>query len=97
MTKEVVELFRRASDLPDSDRATLAGLLIESLESEHETDVESAWLREIERRLQQLDSGVAKTVPWEQVRAKLFRLMGGKSHVLPDLSVRVPGGISQVR
>jgi putative addiction module component (TIGR02574 family) len=75
MTKEVVELFKRASDLPDSDRATLAGLLIESLESERETDVEPQWLSEIERRLQELDSGVVKTVPWEQVRAKLLRLL----------------------
>jgi len=75
MTKEVVELFKRASDLPDSDRATLAGLLIESLENQRETDVESAWFSEIERRLQELDSGVVKTVPWEQVRAKLLRLL----------------------
>jgi len=75
MTKEVVELFRRASDLPDSDRATLAGLLIESLDTEHEPDVESAWLSEIERRVQELDSGSVKTVPWPQVRAKLFRLI----------------------
>ena len=75
MTKEVVELFERASDLPDSDRAALAGLLIESLESKHESDVDSAWLSEIERRLQGLDSGIVKTVPWQQVRAKLFRLL----------------------
>jgi putative addiction module component (TIGR02574 family) len=75
MTNEVVELFKRASDLPDSDRATLAGLLIESLESERERDVESAWLTEIERRLQQLDSGAVKTATWEQVRAKLLRLL----------------------
>jgi putative addiction module component (TIGR02574 family) len=75
MTNEVVELFKRASDLPDSDRATLAGLLIESLESKHEKDVESLWLGEIERRLQELDSGKVKTVPWEQVRAKLLHLL----------------------
>ena len=75
MKKEVVELFRRASVLPDGDRAALAGLLIESLESEHESDVESAWSSEIERRVQELDSGKVKTVPWNHVRAKLFRLM----------------------
>ena len=75
MTKEVVELFKRASDLPDSDRATLAGLLIGSLESDHEPDVESAWSTEIERRLHELDSGIVKPVPWEQVRAKLLRLL----------------------
>ena len=75
MTNEVVELFKRASDLPDGDRATLAGLLIESLESERGTDVESVWSDEIERRLQELDSGIVKTVPWKQVRAKLLRLL----------------------
>ena len=75
MTKEVVELFKRASDLSDSDRATLAGLLIESLESEREANVESPWHSEIERRLQELDSGVVKTVAWEQVRARLLRLL----------------------
>jgi putative addiction module component (TIGR02574 family) len=75
MKNEVVELFRRASDLPDSDRATLAGLLIESLESEHEKDVESVWLGEIEQRLHELDSGKIKTVPWKQVRAKLLHLL----------------------
>ena len=75
MTKEVVELFKRASDLPESDRATLAGLLIESLDSEHESDVESAWFSEIERRVQELDAGGIKTVPWHNVRAKLFQLI----------------------
>jgi len=75
MTKEVVELFKRASDLPESDRATLAGLLIESLDSQHESDVESAWFSEIERRMQELDAGSVKTVSWQQVRAKLFRLL----------------------
>jgi putative addiction module component (TIGR02574 family) len=75
MKNEAVELFRRASYLPDSDRATLAGLLIESLESEHEKDVESVWLGEIERRLHELDLGKIKTVPWKQVRAKLLHLV----------------------
>jgi putative addiction module component (TIGR02574 family) len=75
MTKEVAELFKRASDLPDSDRATLAGLLIESLETKRDGDVESAWLAEIERRINELDSGAVKTIPWQQVRARLLRLL----------------------
>jgi putative addiction module component (TIGR02574 family) len=75
MTKQVVELFERASDLSDGDRAMLAGLLIESLEREHESDVESAWFHEVEQRLQELNSGTVKTVPWQQVRDKLFRLL----------------------
>jgi putative addiction module component (TIGR02574 family) len=75
MKNEVIELFRRASELAGNDRATLAGLLIESLESGQENDVESQWLGEIERRLEELDSGKVKTVPWKQVRAKLLHLL----------------------
>lgn len=40
MSTHVTELFERASILSEKDRATLAGLLIESLESEVDPDVE---------------------------------------------------------
>ncbi len=59
----VAELFKQASELSDDERATLAGLLIESLETEFNPDVEKAWETEIERRLAELDSGAVKTVP----------------------------------
>jgi len=74
MSTHVTELFERASILSEKERATLAGLLIESLESEVDPDVEEAWRVEIERRLAELDAGTAKTVPWEDVKAKLHRL-----------------------
>jgi putative addiction module component (TIGR02574 family) len=73
MSTHVTELFARASILSEEERATLAGLLIESLESEIDSDVEEAWRVEIERRVAELDSGAAKTVPWEDLRAKLLR------------------------
>ena len=53
------------------DRATLAGLLIESLEGEPDPDVEAAWAAEIERRVAELDAGTVKTIPWEEVRQRL--------------------------
>ena len=74
MNTHVTELFERASILSEKERATLAGLLIESLESEVDPEVEEAWRVEIERRLAELDAGTAKTVPWEDVKAKLLRL-----------------------
>ena len=74
MSTHVTELFEKASILSEKERATLAGLLIESLESEIDPDVEEAWSVEIERRLAELDAGTAKTVPWEDVKAKLLRL-----------------------
>jgi len=73
MSTHVTELFKQASILSEEERATLAGLLIESLESETDPDVEEAWRVEIERRVAELDSGTVKTVPWEVVKAKLLR------------------------
>lgn len=45
------------------------------MEAEPDEDVETAWSEEIERRIRQLDSGEVKTVPWEEVRAKLHGLL----------------------
>lgn len=73
MSTHVTELFERASALSEQERATLAGLLIESLESEVDPDVEEAWRIEIERRVAELDSGAVETVPWEVVKAKLLQ------------------------
>jgi putative addiction module component (TIGR02574 family) len=72
----VAELFKRASELSDEERATLAGLLIESLETEMDSNVEQAWAAEVERRLAELDSGAVRTIPWEAVRAKLHERLG---------------------
>ena len=74
----MIELFRRASDLPESDRALLAGLLIESLDAEQDDDVEQAWLAEVERRVAELESGSVQTVPWEEVKARLMKHNDGK-------------------
>jgi putative addiction module component (TIGR02574 family) len=73
MSTHVTELFAQASTLSEEERATLAGLLIESLESDVDPDVEEAWRQEIERRVAELDSGTAQTVPWETVKARLLR------------------------
>jgi putative addiction module component (TIGR02574 family) len=55
------------------ERATLMRLLIETLDTESEEGVEDAWRVEIERRLAELDSGSVEMVPWEEVRARLYR------------------------
>jgi putative addiction module component (TIGR02574 family) len=60
------------AELPEHDRAALAGLLIESLEGEADPDVEAAWAVEIERRIAELDAGTTKTIPWEEVRQRLI-------------------------
>jgi len=72
MSRNVEELFREASDLPEIERAELTGMLLDSLESDRDPGVEAAWAEEIERRLRQIDSGEVKTIPWEEVRAKAY-------------------------
>jgi putative addiction module component (TIGR02574 family) len=72
MATELRQLFREALELTDDDRATLAGLLIESLETSPDPDVEAAWAEEAERRWQEIRSGKVQTIPWEEIKAKLL-------------------------
>lgn len=72
MSRTFTEVWREAAELTEEERASLAGLLIESLEGEPEPDVEAAWAVEIEKRVAELDAGTARTIPWEEVRQRLI-------------------------
>jgi putative addiction module component (TIGR02574 family) len=72
MAKNLNEIIRDAAALPEADRATLAGVLIESLEGKPDDDVGTAWAAEIKRRASEIDAGEVELVPWEQVREELF-------------------------
>lgn len=73
MARDLKQLFREAFELPENERATLAGLLIESLEPPPDPDVEEAWAAGAERRWKEIESGAVRTIPWEEVRAELIR------------------------
>jgi putative addiction module component (TIGR02574 family) len=72
MGRRLDQIFHEASQLPENERAELAGLLLESLEAEPGPDIEAAWSEEVERRIRQIDSGQVELIPWEKVRADLF-------------------------
>lgn len=72
MAKNFRQVFMDATDLPEDDRATLAGLLIGSLDPGPDVAVEAAWAEEIRRRIADLDAGSVKTIPWEEIREALF-------------------------
>ena len=72
MATSVEELYKKSLDLNERERAALAARLIESLDTETEEGVEAAWLAEIERRMEDLDSGKVQSIPWEEVRARLL-------------------------
>lgn len=71
------QLFKEAMDLDDNARANLAGLLIESLDTEAENGIENAWLKEIEQRMESLDSGKTETVSWDTVKDRLYNNVNG--------------------
>jgi putative addiction module component (TIGR02574 family) len=73
MARSARELFDEAMRLEPQERATLIRLLIEALDADTDEGVEDAWRVEIERRVAELDSGSVETIPWEEVRARLYR------------------------
>jgi putative addiction module component (TIGR02574 family) len=74
MSTMVDDLFAKAAVLSDDERATLAGLLIESLESgPADAGVEEAWEAEVERRMADYRAGRVQTVGWSELRERLHR------------------------
>ena len=73
MSPTAEELLKQALNLGERDRASVAGALIESLHQEVDPGTEEAWDAEIRRRVEELDSGAVETIPWSEVRARLFR------------------------
>lgn len=78
MSRTFTELWKEAADLTEEERASLAGLLIESLEGDPDPDVEAAWAVEIEKRIAELDGGTAQTIPWEEVRQRLIHRLNAR-------------------
>ncbi|HZR64453.1 MAG TPA: addiction module protein [Terriglobales bacterium] len=70
MTQQARELLQRALALPENERTELAGNLISSLEITVDADVDVPWQQEIACRLEQVESGKVKTVPWQEVQRK---------------------------
>ena len=59
------------SQLSDTDKAHL--FLLESLESVDDGDIDEAWRTDAEARLDAIERGEARTVPADDVFAKLSR------------------------
>jgi putative addiction module component (TIGR02574 family) len=71
MTQEAADLLKRALSLPVSERADLAGSLIESLDETQDESVAAAWDEEVARRMAEIDSGTVKPVSLEEARRRL--------------------------
>jgi hypothetical protein len=71
MEKEAAEILERAVRLPEEARAALADCLLDSLDTDVDEDSEEAWVEEIHRRLQEIDSKAVDLIPWPDARRRL--------------------------
>lgn len=71
MTDKSKVVLEEALKLTANERAEVAEQLLASLDEVPDTDVEQAWQEEIQKRLQQIDRGEVKTIPWEEVQRRL--------------------------
>ena len=67
------EILDSALRQPEKDRARIAETLIASLDVTVDREIEQAWQHEIDKRLGEIDSGLVKCIPWEEVRDRLYR------------------------
>ncbi len=70
MTPEVSKLLAQALSLSVEEQEALADSLISSLGGKVDEAVLAVWDEEIKKRVADLDSGRAKTVPWTEVRQR---------------------------
>lgn len=70
MTLEVSKLLERALALSLEEQEALAESLISNLGGKVDEGIMAAWDAEIARRIEELSSGKAKTVSWEEVRKR---------------------------
>ncbi len=71
MTDLVAELSQRAYALAPEDRARLAEALLASLEGVLEPEVDAAWDVELRQRIADVESGVVKLTPADEVFARV--------------------------
>jgi putative addiction module component (TIGR02574 family) len=68
---ETAELLAKAMQLPAGERLAIATELLDSVEGAEDPEWTAAWAAELDRRVKSLESGEAKTMPWEEVKAEM--------------------------
>ena len=71
MSRKAEKVLEEALTLSPPERADLAASLLDSLDEQEDEGVEQAWAREIERRIQEVESGAVKMIPWSEARRRL--------------------------
>ncbi len=71
MNTQSQELVEIALALPESERADIAATLIRSLDAESDADSDAMWAAEIQRRVETIDRGEVRLIPWNDVMCEL--------------------------
>jgi putative addiction module component (TIGR02574 family) len=72
----VKDLIAEAISLPVEERTVLVDSLLRSLNAADES-VEREWIAEVQRRLDEVRSGAARTVPGDEVFAAIRKRFAG--------------------
>ncbi len=73
MTSAAKKLVLQALDLSEDERLEMAAELLASVEGPGDSDWESAWLEELERRRTTAESSGELGPEWSEVRSRLLR------------------------
>ena len=76
MTDAAKELLEAASALPEDERLALASELIASVDGPPDGNWESAWLAELDRRVEAARDKGEPAPEWSEVRARVLSRLG---------------------
>jgi putative addiction module component (TIGR02574 family) len=70
MTSATKKILEEALALPEDERAALVSALNESLETAAD-DLSPEWKAEIARRIEAVERGESRLIPWDEVEARI--------------------------
>ncbi len=73
MNQRIKSIFEDAQKLAPAEREELAELLLATIDSDPDPEVDKAWIVEIEDRIAAVDRGEVRLIPFEEVFAKYRR------------------------
>ena len=69
------QLTAEALALPPEERETLAYTLLESVDGQADPEIDPEYMREILRRVEEMDSGAVQGIPHEEVMEAVRRIV----------------------
>ena len=73
--RSIEQLTEEILSLPSASRAILADKLVESLEFDTDSTIQSIWVTEAKRRRKEIQDGSVKPIQGEQALAEVRRLI----------------------